>query len=648
MAAKTILVVDDDRDVVLFLKSALEADGWRVLSEQDGDWAIKTFQSTHVDAVVLDILLPVKSGLDVAREIRRDPRGKETPIVLLSGVYRSDEHRREAMEQLGLLGYLNKPVESRALRKLLKDHFGENYPQRVKGRGRALRRTYSMRLADAAARLSGRDPTHRPKPLQDGNVKMEGDLSDTAFGRVLHELYRVEATGALFMLRGKVKKVIYFMDGRPVYAKSNLLGECLGRMLVAEGIITEEECEESVIRMKQAGRLQGAELVLMGLLSHQDLVMALQRQLELKILDIFGWKSGLYRFKENVALSGEPMRLATTIATLVYRGLVAGKGNEDIEKERTRFESGYVAPASDPVGRFQVMELEERSERRVLELVDGTRTLKLLVEESGLDPERAARIALAAVHSGMAELWDMAVPMPPLLRPGESSFPEGLEEREVQKHLAADLVALTKRSAFQILGIGIDADAADVEEAFFRIAKTYHPDRYLKFDDATKELARTLFDTVVKAHRLVRDKGAGASDVRPFDGRSLVPSVYALAASRHYEEGQALLAQGKFLEAADSFGRAVDLAPENGVFLASLAWASYQAEGPEALERTLGMLQEAIRFSPDHDRAYLYLGLVEQARGNLEKAGFAFQQALRCNPECDEAILALDELGIPT
>jgi len=92
----------------------------------------------------------------------------------------------------------------------------------------------------------------------------------------------------------------------------------------------------------------------------------------------------------------------------------------------------------------------------------------------------------------------------------------------------------------------------------------------------------------------------------------------------------------------------VDLAPENGVFLASLAWASYQAEGPEALERTLGMLQEAIRFSPDHDRAYLYLGLVEQARGNLEKAGFAFQQALRCNPECDEAILALDELGIPT
>src|SRR5262249_6680143 len=112
---RTILIVDDDREVQRYLTDLFEAEGWRVIAEKDGDWALKAFEQRPVDAIVLDILIPVVRGFQVAEQVRAHPRGRDVPIVMLTGIYRGAAHRAEAVRRYALLDSLDKPVEGQRL-----------------------------------------------------------------------------------------------------------------------------------------------------------------------------------------------------------------------------------------------------------------------------------------------------------------------------------------------------------------------------------------------------------------------------------------------------------------------------------------------------------------------------------------------------
>jgi DNA-binding response OmpR family regulator len=77
----TVLVVDDDEDIVALMRDFLEADGHAVLTAADGQAALDLLDTTHVDCVLLDIMMPGISGFSVVRQIRE--RG-DTPVLLLS------------------------------------------------------------------------------------------------------------------------------------------------------------------------------------------------------------------------------------------------------------------------------------------------------------------------------------------------------------------------------------------------------------------------------------------------------------------------------------------------------------------------------------------------------------------------------------
>ena len=70
------------------------------------------------------------------------------------------------------------------------------------------------------------------------------------------------------MRREPTKKIVYLKEGYPIFVKSNLLSECLGRVLVREKMISDEECERSLVQMKdKSGRQQGTVLIEMGAIS---------------------------------------------------------------------------------------------------------------------------------------------------------------------------------------------------------------------------------------------------------------------------------------------------------------------------------------------------------------------------------------------
>lgn len=77
----TVLVVDDEEDIVDLMRDFLEADGYRVLTAADGSEALATVGSTQVDCVLLDIMMPGQSGFDVLRRIRES---SDVPVLFLT------------------------------------------------------------------------------------------------------------------------------------------------------------------------------------------------------------------------------------------------------------------------------------------------------------------------------------------------------------------------------------------------------------------------------------------------------------------------------------------------------------------------------------------------------------------------------------
>lgn len=106
-----ILLVDDDKDLCALLQEFLEGDGFNVDAIHSGDEAIKTLLNTDkYDTVVLDIMMPGMSGLDVLKSVRAE---KQTPILMLTG--RGDDIDRIVGLELGADDYLPKPCNPREL-----------------------------------------------------------------------------------------------------------------------------------------------------------------------------------------------------------------------------------------------------------------------------------------------------------------------------------------------------------------------------------------------------------------------------------------------------------------------------------------------------------------------------------------------------
>src|SRR2546421_12224474 len=107
---KTILVVDDEPQIVQLVRDYLEHGGFKVLVAADGSSALRLASTLHPDLVVLDLGLPGMDGLDVTRSLRRNDA---LPIIMLTA--RSDETDKLVGLELGADDYLTKPFSPKEL-----------------------------------------------------------------------------------------------------------------------------------------------------------------------------------------------------------------------------------------------------------------------------------------------------------------------------------------------------------------------------------------------------------------------------------------------------------------------------------------------------------------------------------------------------
>lgn len=106
--SRKVLIADDEPDILEILKYNLSNEGYEVVTAKDGDEALEKAKRTMPDLIVLDVMMPRKTGVEVCQLLRAQPAFKDTLIIFLTAV--NDEGTQIRGLETGADDYVSKPI----------------------------------------------------------------------------------------------------------------------------------------------------------------------------------------------------------------------------------------------------------------------------------------------------------------------------------------------------------------------------------------------------------------------------------------------------------------------------------------------------------------------------------------------------------
>jgi DNA-binding response OmpR family regulator/curved DNA-binding protein CbpA len=620
----TVLCVDNDRNLCDVMARALGAEGYDVATEYDGERALARLAEEPPDLVLLDLFLPGRDGFSVLEAIRElsGPAG-QTAVVLLCGCSPTPEYTRRA-RALDAQALLTKPVRLDKLVAVVAKRLGK--PKRAVPADSGTARAVARR----------RDKT------------LSGELERFSFAALLHHLHGLRATGVLHLQSGRKRKWLQLREGYPTAVRSNLVNECLGNFLVRSGRISAGAMEESLRRMQGGAGLQGEILVAMEVLTEEDISEALREQSEEKLYEVFGWRSGHFRFEFGARLQRASGIARRSPANLILQGVRTRASIERIDRWLEAQGEALPARSEKPFYRFQEINLSPK-ERRLVGGLDGTRALvQFLDAEEGLRRTLYALLKTGIVElrggvEGRAQPEKRGAPAARVSEPGASP-----EEEALRADLAAMAERFAEQSYFEILGVTETAGEEELHGAYSRLAERAHPDRLNASSDAVQQLATEVFDRVADAFETLSDprrrqeyilerKRVDREEAVREEGRR------ALEAEQSFQEGEGMLRVRDYESALRVIGRALELNPSEGEYHAYYGWTLHLCHPDNAQMAEEGMehVKRGIKLAPEREKPYLLMGRLCKAIGRAGAAEKMFTRAVQLQPGCVEALREL-------
>ena len=413
LSGRRLLVVSEDAELARLVAAVTIRLGARVQAVASGRAAVEALGSGGHDAALLDLPLGDAGAAELLAACGR----AGAVAVVVSGVYRGPQ-ARHALVRLGAREVLEKPFQIEALARSLARPASAAPPPVVYGnpgevtgaaplrateersalsappvpaldppppaRGPAPREGFSVPLPGAAPTRAGEPEAPPPQP--------RGELAKAGVARVLVALHLGQATGALTLARGPIRKVVVVERGAPVCAASNVPAERFGALCVRRGLVTPGRLE-AILRAAPGAR-SGEALVAAGVLTAAQRTELLGGQLRAIAWSTFEWRDGSYAFELGRPPAGRvPLRLDP--GDLVLEGI---RRIATLPRLREELPAAlHLAPAPDPAFELHALRLLE-PEARLLVLADGTKSVADLLRLSDL-PERDTLAFLLACRA---------------------------------------------------------------------------------------------------------------------------------------------------------------------------------------------------------------------------------------------------------
>jgi DNA-binding response OmpR family regulator len=108
--SKKVLLIEDEPNIIEAISFILSRDGWSVKTHSNGADAVEMVKERRPDVLILDVMLPGKSGYDILRELRDDPDINGLPVLMLTA--RGQTKDREIAERAGCDAFMTKPFSN--------------------------------------------------------------------------------------------------------------------------------------------------------------------------------------------------------------------------------------------------------------------------------------------------------------------------------------------------------------------------------------------------------------------------------------------------------------------------------------------------------------------------------------------------------
>ncbi|MCI5110306.1 MAG: response regulator [Marivita sp.] len=105
-----VLLIEDEPNIIEAISFILSRDGWTVKTHSNGADAVEMVKARKPDVLILDVMLPGKSGYDILRELREDPEINGLPVLMLTA--RGQSKDREIAERAGCDAFMTKPFSN--------------------------------------------------------------------------------------------------------------------------------------------------------------------------------------------------------------------------------------------------------------------------------------------------------------------------------------------------------------------------------------------------------------------------------------------------------------------------------------------------------------------------------------------------------
>lgn len=550
---------------------------------------------------------------------------------------------------------------------------------------------------------------------------LEGALTAGVLPTLLRDLYVGRRTGRLSIRQsGGAERALRFREGRIVGASSSVLAEHLGEQLVRQGRLSQLDLDRATELVTSHGVRLGQALLELGAVEASELEDLLAQHARGVLLAVLAAPEGGYAFEEQ-DLHQAPLEDVTLKLSTAEMILEAVRSISDAES--VRFGLGdrnrALAPSSDPLLRFQKIQLSP-TDGYVLSRVDGTLSVNEVAQLIPLPVEDVERSLLGLLCTGVIELSQLpprgqkaarqpatapsprpepgarppgsaaapptSSPVEPVRRPAvapapapapravpvparpvaASAPPPGPSLAERRREIEEMLASLKGKNHFELLGVPRASNEAQVKEAYFRLARRFHPDA-TRQDQGLADLhddLETIFIRVGEAYEVLRDtkrRSAYESDLASRAPRSVAPPPGAAPAPQgpaapdpaaEAQQVDSAIATAEGLIAAEKFWDAIQLLEHvqplaRGKQSVRLRYVLAKAVGrnPHWVKRAEELLVSVVKDDASHVGAHWLLAGIYRKGGLRARATSMLRRVVELQPDHEEATAALRELA---
>lgn len=519
---KRVLVGESNYAEFEVLSDLLTAKGLKVTWLKNGRDVVAQYDQIRPHLMILDALLPGMTGLKVTQAIKNGASGNDVRVILMSSVYRQFKQQYEQRTKYGVDAYTDKPVNVAEIERLIDELLGE-----IPGEDAAIEQPAVDVFAEAppVARPVAEAPREivpppalreQVRPAEEPSRRgfVEGSLAETPFPKLLFTLFKYKRTGALRVDREKVSKVIYFRDGMPVFVTSNQSNDSLGRFLVARHFINVSQYNASLEKMIDSGKGHGEVLLGMGAITPHDLYRGLQEHIFDKVLSVFSWDYGQYRFRpgrfdldQNIAVQIEPLRL-------IYQGVRRFYPLTRLEGFFNDYKNRRLLIKADGQAHAAASGLLP-SEMKFTTLINGKRSVGQIVARSNLSLTETFQVLYVLIlveairFRGDPEFGTRTAETQKAFEKDRRDRRAEMREEDTRRRKYANEVeqahaALDRQTHYERFGLRRDATTDAVKAAYFRLSQRYRDHRlYGAADESTRRMADELFDALTEAYEVL-------------------------------------------------------------------------------------------------------------------------------------------------